>query len=59
MPLSGVYTVCLMFSLLWETKIVRTKFGNTIKKFDIILIISSMDQMTNDCVTDFLLLSAT
>ncbi len=65
MVLSGVYTFCLTFSLLWETKIVHAKLGNNIKKFDIILTICSMDQMdmyakyTNDCVTDFLLLSAT
>ncbi len=64
MVLSDVYTVCLTFSLLWENKIVHT---NT-KKLNIILTICSMDQdhqmdiyakYTNDCVTDFLLLSAT
>ncbi len=66
MELSGVNTVCLTFSLLWETKIVHTKLENNSKKFNIILTNCSMDQMdmyyikyTNDCVTDFLLLSAT
>ncbi len=60
MALSGVYTVCLTFSLLWETQIVHTKLGNKIMKF-IILTISSMDQMDmysiqstqKNCVTDF------
>ncbi len=32
MDLSGVYSVCLMFSLLWETQIVHNKFGNNIEK---------------------------
>ncbi len=65
MELSGVYNVCLTFSLLWETKIVHTKLGNNIKEFNFMLTICSMDQMdmytkyTNDSVTDFLLLSAT
>ncbi len=45
MELSGVYTVCLTFSLLWETKIVHTKLGKSIKKFNIILTNCSMDQM--------------
>ncbi len=64
MALSGVYTVCLTFSLL--TQIVHIlNWGNKIKKFDIILTIRLMDQMdmqtkyTNDCVTNFFLLSAT
>ncbi len=32
MDLSPVYTVCMTFSLLWETLIVSTKLGNNIKK---------------------------
>ncbi len=32
MDLSDVYTVCLTFSLLWETQIVHTKLGIIIKK---------------------------
>ncbi len=65
MDLSGVYTVCVTFSLLWETKIVHTKLGKNIKKLDITFTICSMDQMdiytkyTNGCVTDYFLLSAT
>ncbi len=43
--LSGVYTVCLTFSLLWETQIVHTKLGNNIKKFNIILTIYPMNTM--------------
>ncbi len=46
---------------------IHANFGNNIKKFNIISTICSMDQMdmytkysyTNDCLTDFLLLSAT
>ncbi len=38
MALSGVYTVCLTFSLLWETQIVHTKLEET-KKLKIILTI--------------------
>ncbi len=34
---SGIYTVCLTFSLLWETQIVHTEFGNNIKNYNIIL----------------------
>ncbi len=45
MELSGVYTVCLTFSLLWETKFFHTKFWNNIKELNIILAICSMDQM--------------
>ncbi len=47
MVLSGVYTVSLTFSLLWETKIVDTKLGNNIKKSNITSILTncSMDQM--------------
>ncbi len=65
MVLSGVYTVCVTFSLLWETLIVHTKLRNNIKKLHSILTICLMDGMdvykkdTNDCVTYFLLLSAT
>ncbi len=64
MELSGVYTVCLTVSLLWETQIVYTKLGNNIEKFNIIFTISPMDTMetstkyTNGCVMDFLLLSS-
>ncbi len=67
MVLSGVYTVCLTFSLLWETQIVHTKLENNIeeiKSFLTIFPINAMDiknhtKYTNDCVINFLLLSAT
>ncbi len=64
MELLSVYTVCLTFSLLWENQIIYTKLGKTILKFNIILANCAMDHMdmdtkyTNDCVTDFLLLSS-
>ncbi len=32
MDLSGVYTVCLTFSLLWENQILNTKLGKNIKE---------------------------
>ncbi len=66
MELSGVYTICLTFSLHGKPKWFILNLGNNIKKLNIhILTICSMDQIdmytkyTNDCVTDFLLLSAT
>ncbi len=47
MELSGVYTVCLKISLLWETNIVYTtcKLENNFKKFSIILTMCRMNTM--------------
>ncbi len=45
MELSGVYTICLTFSLLWKTKIVHNKLGNNIKKLKNILKFFSMHQL--------------
>ncbi len=61
--LSGLYTVCLTFSLVKETQILHTQLGNNIKIFNIIFTICAMEQMdmgtkyTDDCVIDFLLFS--
>ncbi len=64
MVLSGVYTVCLMFSLLWETQIVHTKLDKNIEKIKSILTfcpINAMDTIQSTLMTvglTFFLLSA-
>ncbi len=45
MVLSGVYTVCLTFSLLWETQIVHNKLENNSEKIKSILTICPINAM--------------
>ncbi len=65
MALSAVYTVCLMYSLLWETQMVHTKLEIILRNFLYYFNNCLMNQLdmytkyTNDCVIDLLLLSAT